>query len=226
MENNNELLDEENNESNNLAIFKLDFYGQKKDKNINFQKWKNSIIKKYNKNVKFFRCVKENIIFCSSNNNNIKKSYTSKCPSCNKDYCNYCSDPSFYNNKCCVKGRINYILFIEGPKLMENHPEDYKEMRLFLLIPFFNILYFIGGVLNCLFLHLKVKNSNILKYEQKIQFFYKYYYYIVLTFGITISIPYVITVFLLTIIIVIISHPVKNCIVKYLLSIMREAIVG
>ena len=232
MENNyNELLNDQNKEINIINIFKPDYTEQKMNNNTNFQKWKKSMINIYGENTKFFKCSEEQIIFCVSNYNCKNENYKNQCPSCYMNFCNYClKKVSHYNDdhgKCCLKRRIKYIFLIAGPTLLKDKPDDYKGMSIFLLIPFLSFLYFVAGAMKSLFLQLMLKNSlEIEYYEEYSKFFRKYERVIIILYGFILSIPYNITVLLFTIVISLISITFKNCITRYILSVLREAFIG
>jgi len=73
-------------------IFKLDYAGQKLDNNIEFQKWKQSILIKYDKDAKLFRCIEDNILFYIAYENCRKiPIFKGICPICKNQICLFCS---------------------------------------------------------------------------------------------------------------------------------------
>ena len=113
MENDNES--EVDNEFDN-NIFKLEYKGQNVENNIKYKKWRKKKLDKYNNNIKIFNCSREKILFFTTKNLQ-QNYYLSKCPSCQKEICyfcsRYCTNEMFYSN-CCLKRGIYSLIFAHG----------------------------------------------------------------------------------------------------------------
>ena len=60
-----------------------------------------------------------------------------------------------YYGKCCIKGRVCYLIFKAGFLFIETkydfYEKDYNEIKRFFLIPFLNLLILIAAFSSCLF---------------------------------------------------------------------------
>ena len=106
-------------------IFQLEYWNQSLKNNIKFIKWKESLFKKYNNNLKIFRCKKDKILFYPKYKKNIFDSfkYFEECPICHEHICYFCSYSSSKTSYliCCYRRSINISLFICGPKYAKNN---------------------------------------------------------------------------------------------------------
>ena len=99
-------------------MFKLDYKGQSLKDNSRFNSWKKRMLQIYGNDAKLFKCSYDNVYFYSSNEDFKNMPLcSSKCPSCNKPICYYCSGYSYERNsfgECCLKRRIYYKFFYDG----------------------------------------------------------------------------------------------------------------
>ena len=218
-------------------IFKLDYPGQKINRNVEFEKWKNVNSKKYGKNYRIFKCLLDNLLFITTNQE--CKSfpfYLSVCPKCKNPICYFCSrfkKYSFFNGDCCLRRRIYCMFFQDGLRLIKPYNEVYittfeKSFRIF-IIPVYNLFYFLKELHGFLFYKLSLKNAkphsngSLEIYENHIggqgYFVLHLFAGINILFGITISIPFILLDIYSTIFILIISVPFKLYPLKYILGI-------
>ena len=158
--NNSNIIDKDNSED---YIYNLDYEGQNLENNLNFQKWKILILKKYGNNAKLFKCIKDKILFFIEYEKCINyPGYFIRCPKCKKYICCFCSYSSNKANNinCCIKRSLNIALFIDAPKFAKNEYQnytfDYKES----LIPGFNIINIFLRINNILFCNVATKKSK------------------------------------------------------------------
>ena len=168
--NNNLILDNFNLED----VFKLDYKGQDINKNLNFKSFKNSMFKKYGNKGKIFHCKKDDIFFCCDCSK--YPYYEGICPLCHESMCYFCSNTNkYYHSQCCLKKRTYYMIHLDtgvffGVEQYElNKPPDFFELYIFWLIPFINLVYFIGGIHTGTFYKLTTKRKypghEFLNYE-------------------------------------------------------------
>ena len=111
----NEIFTEDK-EFNLDNVFKLDYENQNYKDKQQFQNWQNSMFKKYGDNARLFKCVDDNILFYTSDED--CKNYPlfkSTCPCCKGDVCYYChrsSKDSYGNGTCCLSRKF-YCLFFK-----------------------------------------------------------------------------------------------------------------
>ena len=207
----------------NEKIFKIDYDEQNLNNNIEYQKWKKSMIKYYGKNAKLFRCLNDKILFFNTYNKNINfSSCFIKCPIC-KDYichfCSYSSNNEF--NKCCLKREIVTLLIFRIPEYAKNEFKWTCENFIF-LIPGFNFFslycviyeYLVFEVIARLNKQNKNGELKLLSKENKI-----YLSLVVLT-GILIGISFLIFNTFFIIFMILISIPFKMYPIKYMISII------
>lgn len=155
MENENNLIAQQDSED----FFKFEFKNQKANNNVNFQKWKNLMLKKLGNNAKLFKCPNDEIVFYSSDydckNVNI---YKAKCPICNNFFCYYCQyrlDKDYESARCCIKRRIQlmflrHIYTFIHPIIDYRDENFYKEtfnsIFMFYFVPLSTFLYFVSTV--------------------------------------------------------------------------------
>ena len=231
-------MENDKNDLNNIEklesadYYKLDYFRQKLDSNIKFQKWKTDMINLYGDNLELVKCYKDKILFCVDKKKNEKK-YRYKCPICNNFICFYCLQAFSQDYEdCCLRGRIKTIPF-EGPGFGESIFHQWIEFLL--LIPFISFLYFIGCILNSLFFQLlkpvaykedDFEDSrvymNYFEYKSAITFYLLYGIKVLFAIFITISFtPFVIIVDgSITIILILISIPFKFYPLKFVLGML------
>ena len=188
------------------------------------------MIDEYGDNIKLYKCLKDNIIFY--NKETFSSDYLNKCPICKLYICYYCSISFNLGNpfgKCCIRRRINYILFEGGPENANNEDFIKKEDYLF-FIPFINFLYFISGIFMSFFSQLlkhgtkKNEYENLLSYEQylenKSKKIYLFLFSTIILFGITLMIPFIILDIYIIIFLLFISIPFKFYPIKYIFAIL------
>ena len=145
-------------------IFKIDYVNQKLDNNIEFQKWKESMLIKYGKDAKLFRCIEDNILFYITYKDCRKKpSFGGKCPICKNQICLFCSynykDKSDRDN-CCLKRSINRAIFYNGLKYIIEIDNSYKEnIKVYELTPGISLMTFIYKIICILYLDVATKKS-------------------------------------------------------------------
>ena len=214
-------------------IFQLDFESQSYKNNPEFKKFQNSIFKKYGTKLKLFKCNNDKILFyydCSQ-----FPFYEAKCPKCFKSICYFCSCLNNYpQQNCCLKKKAYYLFKVNGflyfnsyPGYLE-HEEKFKDSLLFAIIPFVNLLYFIGCLHAILFYRMRRRNKETyyyVDYESCMTSTDKNRFYIItfFLFEVSCSIFIAITLFVFnfyfTILIIIISIPFKFYPIKYLFGI-------
>lgn len=165
--------------------YQVDYEGQNYENNISFKNWRESNLKKFGKDAKLFKCIKDKIFFYASNNEYSSfPYYVCKCPICNKSICYYCQR---YVNKlqlyryCCLKRMLKLIFLHSGLMFINkneyinlynqrqsnqndndadiNFNKDLK-MIIFLLIPGFNLIFFIGLIQHSFLGVLSIKYNN------------------------------------------------------------------
>lgn len=167
-ENKNEILVQNNDNSN--RIFKLDYEGQNIENNNNFIQWKQSMLSIYGNNTKFFKCLKDNILFCKNDDlNHDIFFYQNICPICQNRICYYCSrygrDIFFENASCCLKRKIKYIFirdkyfFLNQNINVESRRILFKQYFIIFLIPIAGFLLFIARIQTSFFYKLLMKNT-------------------------------------------------------------------
>ena len=154
-------------------IFKLDYGGQKFEKNKNYLEWKNLMLSKYGNNGKLSKCLLDNILFYSNDIGNKDLFFQTICPICNNPICNYCfrycSDSYYERASCCLKRKIKYI-FYKDSVLYINHLNDeriykiYKEFFTIFFTPITSFLYFVARIQTSFFYKMSMKNSQIKSY--------------------------------------------------------------
>ena len=128
--------------------FKQEYEGQKIKDNINFKKFKTSILKKYGQKAKIFYCKKDKIYFYYNDSNYPYKGF---CPICKKNICYFCSEID-WDESCCLKKRIYYLLTIEALIFFDTYPKHrnkvfkFNNFLLFALIPYLNSIFFFSGL--------------------------------------------------------------------------------
>ena len=150
------------NEEDLNRIFKFDYEGQNLEKNALYIQWKNSMLSKYGKDVKLFKCLKDKIYFYATYNeyNNIYFRQA-KCPICKNPICYYCS--RFFNDSlnkkasCCLKRKIRFI-FLKDSFIYFNRERD--GYFLYFFIPGWSFLFLFLRIQNSFFYKLAMKNAK------------------------------------------------------------------
>ena len=143
MENENYLIRAESN------IFRLDYNEQNINSNLDFLKWKKSMLENYGKDAKLFHCLEDKIYFCVSKK---EFDYNNACPICKRGICYFCNSNGSHEGCCCIRYKF-YSMIFEDSKIYIEHPESHFysycghkltfDMLMF-LIPIVNIIWIIG----------------------------------------------------------------------------------
>ena len=229
----------ERNESNLDNIFKLEFKDQNYKNNLKFISWRDSMIRKFGRNAKLFKCILDNILFYTTNKDcKNYPFYKSTCPCCNQEICFFCyraSSDSYGNGTCCLGRKIYCIFFQDGLRLINPvHPEkDYKpkfkNLLKFYFIPGVNLLFFMAQMHIQLFYKLALKNDMpktkgdyLLNYEDRYHKNYltlQIFVVIDAAFSLILTISYLILNLLFILLLTIISLPFKLYPMKYYMGI-------
>jgi len=210
-------------ELNENKIFKFEYENQKIDNNINYLKWKDSIIKKYDNDVKIFKCKQCKILFYSKNEDMIKNPYYSMpCPICKKYICYFCSCSYIYSKYsllyCCRRRILNICFFISAPSYSKD--ENLFNLEIFMfLIPIINILGLFRRIETILFFSLP---QEISKNEGKFKYYEnsKFYEIMVFIIPIVLGIPFFFIDIYHIIFLFLISIPFKLYPFKYYLGVI------
>ena len=122
--------------------FHFDYKGQQLSNNLDFINWKNEMLKEYGRNAKFFKCNRDNLYFCISNEDSKgNKFHLGKCPECQKYICYFCSREGIFNDSadCCVSRKLLCILFHQELDPDINCKENVSDF-----IPIVSFMYIIG----------------------------------------------------------------------------------
>ena len=143
MENENNLISSEN------ENFQLDYTEQNINSNLDFLKWKKSMLEKYGKDAKLFHCIKDKNYFYVPKK---EFKYRNICPVCKYGICYFCKSNGQHEGYCCIRYKFYSMLF-QDSKIYIEHPESHFynycgnsltfDMFL-LLIPVVNIIWMIG----------------------------------------------------------------------------------
>ena len=168
MENENYLIRADDN------IFKVDYSEQKMDINLEFLKWKESMLEKYGSNAKLFHCIKDKIYFYVSKK---ECNYMKNCPLCNNNICYFCKSNGYHDGYCCISYKFYSMFFVDSSTYFEQYGgyrREYCQNKLSFdmviqLIPILNIIYTIGSIHSCFYYSLdkyKGLKSNRNQYYQ------------------------------------------------------------
>jgi len=151
-----------------LDTFKEEYEGQNLSNNIEFQKFKQSMLEKYGNKAKLFKCKEDKSYFYSEYHN-----YKVQCPLCKKSWCYFCKSS---RKDCYILKRL-YCMFKEdslsffgqdGSIINKNKLKFYL---IYFFIPCLNVLSFIAGLHAGLFYKLRTKreygNFYDLDYEHR-----------------------------------------------------------
>ena len=223
-----------NSQFNSLDVFILDYAEQNFRNNIEFQKFENNMKNKYGNNAKLFKCKKDKILFYDNSSN--YPFYESNCPKCKKSICYFCSSiNNFSQENCCLSKKIYYMFKVDGFLFFETYPKqlyediNFNDSLIYCVVPFVNLLYFIGCLHAIFFYKLKCKNQDpnydYLDYEMRLtnedknQWFIRIIVLLDAFCSLFLSIPLIILNIYITIIIIMISIPFKFYPMKYLFGI-------
>ena len=209
--------------ANLKCIFKLEHLNQNIDGNVNFQKWKQSILKDFGKNAKLFRCQEDKILFYIKNDVAKIKKLSVRCPICQKSICYFClySDDSSYSSAiCCLKRAIYICLFITGPNYTKKDNLFGFDNILF-LFPGINIFGISIRAQNILFIGLASKKSlNFGNIEKDDDSYSNFYIAMAVIISLVLIIPFLILDSFQIIILILLSIPFKFLPIKYYFGIL------
>ena len=152
--------------------FKLDYLNQDFNNNIEYQKWKKLMLKKYGRYAKQFKCLKDKIIFYTSYDDcRSDPSYKGECPICKQQICYFCSNSNVNENDiviCCLRRRINKLLFYDGLRYIKKlnkydiDKQHLSDHYLFLIsfIPLLNWVFCIIKIFEFLYFGQSTKSSK------------------------------------------------------------------
>ena len=230
-----EIITEWNLESNKLEKFKLDYESQKYENNSEFKKFQNSINKKYGTKKKLFKCVKDKILFYHDCSN--YPFYEANCPCCSKSICYFCSSSyNIHQQNCCLKKKVYYLFKVNGLLFFDSYPGhlehkvEFKESLFYAIVPFVNLLYFIGCLHAILFYRMRYNDENFgyIVYAEhftsvnKSSWFLRTFVFLEALCSFLIAITLFVLNIYFTIIIIIISIPFKFYPMKYLFGILHS----
>ena len=232
-----EILDQDS-----LAIFKTDYKEQILEDNINFKKFKQTMLSKNGNKGRIFYCKNEDLYFYY--NDSQYPYYHGICPSCKRHICYFCKKVNKYTyDLCCYKKRIHYIFSVDA-HIFFKYPKDgvdnynyqpkFKDNLLFAIIPLVNLIFFAGGIHTAIYkLDTKIefngyKNDayddflNLEQFTKGCEDHWDIFLPIVImdvSATIILSIPYLFLDIVFTILIFLVSIPFKFYPVKYIYGI-------
>ena len=172
MENEIELCLTKNNEEIAEDFFKPDYKGQSLNSNKKFCIWKNKMIKIYGSDAKLYRCKNDDIYFYAPKKIDNYFIYESKCTSCNRQICYFCSRSRGNRGNdgdCCVKGKICSMILDDGFKIISEEKEEenighiicfnYPYELITFFIPIYSLFILFGLVSKNLY-HAQIKFKN------------------------------------------------------------------
>ena len=217
-------LVEQNSPEKNM--FKFDYDNQNMDDNINFLKWKESIVEKNNNNkLKLFKCQEDKIFFYSS----LEDYYLGLCPLCHQYICFFCLFPSQNNNRtskiCCLKRLMNICFCINGPKYIKRN-NLFTPFAICFLVPGIN-LFMSGIYITAIINNTANKKEKIDKKFEPPFFEDKYIFYLIFIFFV-LAIPFFFLNTYLILGLILISIPFKLIPLKYYLGLfeVKESSLG
>jgi len=207
-------------------VFKFEYKEQNLNNNIEYQKWKESMLIEYGNNSKQFKCNKDKVLFYSTYNVCIYDPYYKcKCPICNNYICYFCSCNSEDQYElCCIKNTILRSIFDFGPKSLN---DSFNYNYLFNLVPLISIFMIITFIFKALYTTLitqKSINSDnaVLKEYLEDGNYYYIKFLLILLIDILLSIPFAIIYNYFIILFIIISIPFNFVPLKYYLNIISS----
>jgi len=166
------LIQNESEVPNPSNVFKYSYENQKLDNNVDFQKWKESMINKYGDRGKIYKCPFNKIYFYTSDEESgIDHMNEGFCPLCKKWICFFCLQlipRDLYN--CCLKKKFA-DMYKSGIKYCNTKIKDYgdyEERALkYFLIPGVNFIFLIGIIFNFSYYKLVIayEDGNAYGYE-------------------------------------------------------------
>lgn len=233
---NTEIMTTSNDKIDN--IYKLKYPYEKVDNNINYQNWQRLMIAKYGEDAKFFRCIDDKIIFCTTYIHCVQKpSFKGKCPICLKNICLFCFNN--YKDKrdwvqCCLRRALNKAFFYYSLRYIKNYDKDLylDEIRFLIFIPGINFLCLLIKIFDVLYLDLPIQKSlidNSGELYSNRQWIEKKNIFVIMigliiAFSIILSIIFFIYNTFLIFIIFIISMPFKSYPLKYYYGLISSYI--
>ena len=227
MEQESEVRENINEEKN---FFKLDYKGQNIKKNKFFKEFKLAMLKKSNNKGLIFFCPDDNAYFYY---NSQYKYHNGYCPLCRKDFCYFCSKKGVsYGDKCCLSKKM-YLLFChDGFLFLEDNTQGIK---LFALVPLLNLILLVGGIHTIIYkikdIHIRESNcywnfEGYLKGEFDHKHWNIFLLIVVLDVGATIIliIPFAMINIIFTVVLIIISIPIKFYPINYLAGITYKGL--
>ena len=206
-------------------VFNLEYCEQNVNNNIEYQKWKKSMLIEYGNNSKEFRCDKDNIIFYSTYDDCLDDPpYKCNCPICREYICYFC----LYHGvdefcSCCLKHSFSKSFFYYGPKFV-NKPLN--KSRLFILLPAISTIMIIIFFIKTFYIGIIPEKSKI---DEKLTKQYtdmgingeQTIIIILINFiGVLLCIPFIIFYNYFIILLIIISIPSKLIPLKYYLGVI------
>ena len=151
-------------------VFKTEYASQNINKNnIEFRNWQNKMIQKYGRDARLFRCIKDNIIFYTSNEDcKSYPYYKSFGPCCKLHICYYChrSGKDEYGKcHCCLTRKLYYFFFRDGLRFISpNHVGGlvFNDSLFLFLIPGVNLLFFMANMHIQLFYEITLKSIYLI----------------------------------------------------------------
>ena len=132
-----------------IDAFKPEYEEQKLRNNINFKKFKESIIKKYGNHARIFYCTKDKIYFYYDDS---KFPYLEGiCPLCKWRICYFCSSIN-WEDCCCLRKRAYYLLNVDALIFLDSYPKkehinyNFSDYLFYALVPYINCIFFFGGL--------------------------------------------------------------------------------
>ena len=201
------------------SVFNLEYNDQNVNDNVEYQKWKELMLKECGNNSKQFKCNKDKILFYSRYSEYINDPYyKSKCPICNNYICYFCScySKNIYIS-CCIKNSILKSFFYFGPESIKKSFNNFITLS-----PYINIFLMIAFTFKILYLVIitkKSKNHDNIELMQYVNFDKNRKHVlnitIVILIDILLSIPFTIIYTYFIILLLIISIPFKCIPLKY-----------
>ena len=202
------------NDLNGVNIFKPEYKGFNKTKNITFLKWKELMLTKFGEKSNYFYCDKDLIFFWVDHNTIKNNLYCATCPTCKKRICLFCSSINIYDYYiCCLKRLMYSLVFIGGPSNIKNNL-IFKGKYRYLKWIFIPGLSFIG---------ISIQIRHLLTKGREMSFYETYFDYKILTEGIVsilLSFPFFILNTYFIIILTLVSIPFKFTPLKFFIGVL------
>ena len=232
-EKDNYLIDKEIPKKNeiDIDIFIPEYDGQKLNNNKYFLNWKKLMLTEYGQNAKIFKCIKDNILYCTSFNECITYPiYQSKCPKCKNNICFYCyrNINDYFNETgtCCLKRKIKCIFYQDcyryiNPIIEEENINSFFEALILSITPIISLLTYMEHIQGIFFYKLATKESRqYIKVERYLEHLNNIFFEIIpVLFQIILILPFFIIHIYFIIFLILISIPFKFIPLKYFLGI-------